>query len=45
LCQDRRVRGSEKETRESYGQDESRCVNIAVIRPVQVAATQAPLAT
>ena len=35
LCQDRRVRGSEKETRESYGQDESRCVNIAVIRPVQ----------
>jgi hypothetical protein len=36
---------SKRETRESYGQGESRSVNIAVIRQVQAGATQAPLST
>ena len=36
---------SKKKARESYGQGESRRVNIAVVRHVQAAATQAPLST
>jgi hypothetical protein len=38
--------GLEKEKREkSYGQGESRSVNLAVLRHVQAVATQAPLST
>jgi len=39
------VAALKREARESGGQGESRSVNIAVIRHVQAAATQAPLST